>query len=67
MIASIMLLFGFPIIVGVRLEAKTSGYDMAPEPGKSVPFVGNVASWLVRRKWQPSLSRKHANALQYFL
>jgi hypothetical protein len=58
MIASIMSVLGLPTIVGFFFEAKTSGADMAPEPGKRVPSVGNVASWLVRMKWHPSLSRR---------
>jgi hypothetical protein len=44
MTASIMVVFGLPIIVGSRLVAKTNGADMAPLPGKTVPFVGKLAS-----------------------
>lgn len=32
MIASIIVLFGLPMTIGVRLVAKTSGADIAPEP-----------------------------------
>lgn len=60
MMASIMGLFGFPITVGslFPLKANTRGYDIAPEPGKVVPCVGNVLSWLVRRKCTLGSSRR---------
>jgi hypothetical protein len=67
MTASIMVVLGLPITVGVRFEANIRGADMAPLPGNTVPFVGKLASWLVKRKWQSLLSRRWAKALQYFL
>lgn len=37
--ASIMILLGLPMIVGVRLLAKTSGADIAPEPGSVISHI----------------------------